>query len=221
MFEKLFAPKPRLTPQEFASKLLSICYDADMNGDFYNLLRLTEPQRKRYIFSTFLFTATLPSSMAVASGKRNLLPFTASAYGHMLNVWKDKDSFVRLGDWVITNGEYIRLPEILEKMFQQRVSIKDIENHKIQLGTLLQAVGFIRHDQQIEDTIEIVKCYPPAEELENLRMKYGTQLQSYICEDMFCPERSREELLSRAMIFASLAGTYCKRISEVYFTAIP
>jgi hypothetical protein len=139
----------------------------------------------------------------------------------MLNLWKDKDSFVRLGDWVITDGEYIRLPEILEEMFQQRVSIEGIENHKIQLGTLLQAVGCIRHDQQMEDVKEIVKCYPPTEQRENLLMKYGTQLQSYICEDMFCSERTHEELLSRAMIFASLAGTYCKRISKVYFSAIP
>jgi len=221
MFRKLFAPKPRMTSQEFASKLLSIWSDADMNGDFYNLLRLTEPQRKRYLFSTFLFTAALPSAMAVSSGKRDLLPFTASAYGQMLKVWKDKDSFVRLGDWVITAGEYIRLPELLQKEFQQRVSIEGIEDHRIQLGILLQAVGFIRYDQQIEDAVEIVKCYPTEEQRENLFMKYGTQLQSYICEEMFCPERSREELLRRAMIFASLAGTYCKRISEVYFTAIP
>ncbi len=106
-------------------------------------------------------------------------------------------------------------------MFQQRVSIEGIENHKIQLGTLLQAVGCIRHDQQMEDVKEIVKFYPPTEQRDNLVMKYGTQLQTYICEDMFCPSRSREELLKRAMIFASLAGTYCKRISEVYFTATP
>ena len=220
MFKNLFAPKPRMTPQEFASKLVSTCFDPDMNGDFYNLLRLTEPQRKRYIFSTFLFTATLPSSMAASSGKSNLLQFTASAYGQMLSVWKDKDSFVRLGDWVITDGEYIRLPKILEQMFQQRVSVKGIENHKIQMGNLLQAVGFIRHEQQIEDVNEVVKSYPPGEVLENLRMKYGSRLQSYICEDMFCTERSREENLSRAMIFTSLAGVYCKRISKVYFTAI-
>lgn len=221
MFEKLFAPKPRMTPQEFASKLVSTCFDPDMNGHFYNLLRLTEPQRKRYIFSTFLFTATLPSSMADSSGKRNLLPFTASAYGQMLSLWKDKDSFVRLADWVITDGEYMRLPEILEKEFQQRVSIKGVENHKIQLGTLLQAVGFIRHDQQIEDVNEIVKSCSPGEELENLWMKYGTRLQSYICEDMFCSKRSREEILSRTMIFTSLARAYCRRISKVYFSAIP
>jgi hypothetical protein len=216
MFENLFAPKPRLAPEEFVSKLLSICCDADMNGTYYNLLRLTEPQRKRYVFSTFLFTATLPSSRAASSGKKNLLPFLGSAYGQMLNVWKDKDSFVRLGDWVITDGEYIRLPEILEKLFQQKVSIKDIENHKIQFGTLLQAVGLIRYDQQIEDVKEIAESYPPDQQRENLLMKYGTQLQSYICEDMFCPERSREELFSRAMIFASLAETYCKRISKVF-----
>ncbi|MGP8020065.1 MAG: hypothetical protein ACLPRE_03610 [Limisphaerales bacterium] len=162
MLEKLFAPKPRMTSQEFVNRLLSICFDAEMNSDFCNRLNLTEPQRKRYFFTVFLFTATMPSSMVVTAGKRNLLPFTASAYGQMLNLWKDKDSIVRLGDWIITDGEYIRLPEILKRSFNQHVSIEGIENYKIQLGILLQAAGFIRHDQQMDDVKEIVKCYQPA-----------------------------------------------------------
>ncbi len=114
------------------------------------------------------------------------------------------------------------MPELLEKEFHQRVSIEGIENHKIQFGTLLSAVAHIRYEQQIEDVNQIIKSCPPGEEdPEKLGVKYGKQLQSYIYEDMFCSERSGEEILNRTMIFTSLARAYCRRISKVYFSAIP
>lgn len=218
MFKNLFAPKPK-TPQELALKLLSIWHDNDVNQCF-QVLNLSEPQKNRYLFSTLILTATLPLSMAASSGKKNLLPFLATAYGLTLSVWEDKDSFVRLGDWVITEDEHIRLPEILEQMFQQRVSVKGIENHKIQLGTLLTAVAFIRYEQQIKDVNEIVKSDSPADDPESLYKKYGARLQSYICGDMFCSEWIQEERVTRATTFNSLARVYCKRIAKVYLTAI-
>ena len=75
--------------------------------------------------------------------------------------------------------------------------------------------------QSITDAYEIVKSSPPGEELVNLWAKYGIRLQSYICEDILCADKSREEILRRAMTFTLVAKTYCQRIYEVYFTAIP
>ena len=65
MFEEFFVRESRPSLKEFAKKILAIAYDADMHGHFYTLLKMTESERKRYVFSTFLFTAELPIVNAV------------------------------------------------------------------------------------------------------------------------------------------------------------
>lgn len=215
MFEKLFAPKPRVTPQEFVSKLVSTCFDPDMNGDFYNLLKLTEPQRKRYIFSTLIFTANLPTTLAVMLGRTDLETFITTAFALMLNAWKNTETFVRVGDFVITGHEHIRLVEFLEKRFQQRVSVENIQNYEIQMGILLGATALIRSEQESEDLMEILASSPPEKQHINLICKYGIRLESYICED-FCPERTLQGGLSRTVTFGRVAEQYFKRINAAF-----
>jgi len=215
MFEKLFTPKPRVTPQEFVSKLVSTCFDPDMNGDFYNLLKLTVPQRKRYVFSTFVFTLTLPMTFAVSLRRTDLETFITTAFTLMLNAWQNPDTFVRVGDFVITEYEHIHLVEYLEKRFQQRVSVENIQNHEIKMGFLLGATAYIRGEQQVEDFFEVLPSSPPEKHLLNLICKYGIRLESYICED-FCPERTLAGGLSRTVTFGRIAEQYFKRINDAF-----
>jgi hypothetical protein len=215
MFEKLFTPKPSVTPQAFVSKLISACFDPDMNGDFYNLLKLTVPQRKRYVFSTFLFTLTLPTRLAVSQGRTDLETFIPTAFTLMLNAWQNPETFVRVGDFVITEYEHMRLVEFLEKRLQQRVSVENIQNHEIQVGYLLYATACIRDEQQDEDNKEIVAMSPPEKHFLNMICKNGIRLESYICED-FCPERYFEGGSSRTVTFGRIAEQYFKRINAVF-----
>jgi hypothetical protein len=215
MFENPFAPKPRMTPQEFVSKLVSTCFDPDMNGDFYNRLKLTVPQRKRYVFSTFLFTLTLPTRLAISWGRTDLETFITTAFTLMLDAWQNPNTFVQIGDFVITEHEHIRLVEFLEKRFQQRVSVENIQNHKIQMGILLSATALIRGDQTTADIKEIVASSPKEKHYANLICKYGIRLESYICED-FSPERYFAGRSSRTMTFAELAEQYFRKINAVF-----
>jgi hypothetical protein len=226
-YEKLFAPKPRMTPQEFASKLLFIVVDKDINR-CVQVLNLSGPQKNRYFFSTLIFTLTLPTTLAVSQGRTDLVTFLPRAQDIMLNAQKSEDA-VRLGDFVITEHEYMRLMEFLEKRFRQRVSIENIQNYKINFYILLAATALIRGEQQLEDLKEILASSPPEKRHGNqfsesemwrgagckLICKYGMRLESYICED-FCPERILAGDLSRTVTFGRLADQYFKRISAAF-----
>lgn len=203
-----------MTPQELTSRLLSIWLDDEVNRCF-QVLNLSESQRDRYAFSTFLFTLTLPTMLAFTRGRTDLGTFISTAFTLMLNAWKSTDSFVRVGDFVITEDENVRLVEHLEKRFQQRVSVENIQNHKIQMGFLLGATADIRGEQQIEDLIEILASSPPDKQLLNLICKFGIRLESYIYED-FCPERTLTGGLSRSVTFGRLAEQYFKRINAAF-----
>ncbi len=206
---------PRMTPKEFVSKLVSTCFDPDMNGDFYNRLKLTLPQRKRYVFSTFLFTLTLPTRLAVSWGRTDLETFITTAHTLTLNAWQNPDTFVRVGDFVITEHEHLRLVEFLVKRLQQRVSVENIQNHEIQMGYLLCATASIRDEQTTADINEIAASSPKERHYADMICKYGIRLESYICED-FSPERTLAAGLSRTMTFAELAEQYFKRINAVF-----
>lgn len=224
-----------------------------MNRHYTDLLNLSEPEKRRYEFTMFLFTAMSPSVMAITSGKNHLIPFATVTLTVMMNAWetKDKESSVRLGDYIITHEEYGYLAEALgERWFQDGFSEAELMNRTIRFGTLLDKVGIIRGKQQIKDTFEEVENHlqaARADIAEHLAIKYGVQLQQYICDGSFGSTRkvsssstaaqwreyvlegtkrslpsgkSREEILNRTMIFTSLARNYCKQTSEVYFNAI-
>lgn len=216
MFGKFF--EFRLLPHQFASKLVSIVRDESVNQHYRSLLKLTDAESRRYPFTMFTFAAMLPFTMVTTSGKNSLLPFLGMTRILMLKAWEDeKNSLVRLGDFIITINEYGYLAEALgERWFQKGLSLETVMDKQIRFGTLIDKIGFIRGKLQIKKSGEIIASSPAEQSSQRLIAAYGLELETYICEDVNDSTRSREAILGRTMIFGSLAENYCKRIADAF-----
>jgi hypothetical protein len=217
MFEALFGRKARPSPQEFANRLLSIAFDADMHGHFYDLLKMTEAERRRYVFTAYLFTTTLPMTWISATLRTDLPAFVPQACALTLQAWQSKDAFVRLGDFIITDYEFDRLPQTLERLYQQRVPRWAIQDHKLRLGELLDATAYVRGDRQVQELREVVESdRPPAEHPEILFGLYGVRLLTYIYTQESVHEWSGWQTMQRNTIFDSLVRQIYERALVVY-----
>ena len=91
MFEALFGGKRRPTTEDFATRLLAIAWDGDMHSRFYAELNMTEMEKLRYAFTTFLFTVTLPVAWVRLPQKEHLTPFVSETFGLTLQSWGNRD----------------------------------------------------------------------------------------------------------------------------------
>ena len=100
MFEKLFAPKPRVTPKDFSDALLTFWRGEDVNKGREGL-KLSDSQCKRYLFSTFIFVAMLPMTLAAMRRRNDLATYLPEVFALnmalMAKAWKHNEA-VRLGD---------------------------------------------------------------------------------------------------------------------------
>lgn len=217
MFETWFSRKSRPSLEDVASKLLAIVYDIDMHGHFYDLLKMTEAERKRYCFSTFVLTTELPIVMATSMGRSDLLSVIAGVAALMLSSWASKPSYVRLGDFIVTDYEYTHLPGVLERFGNERVCLKNLQDYNVLWGNLLESSAAIRGEVILNDMSNIVQSScDPSEQPDALFGLCGARLASYIYAPDSIFHRSIDYRLRQNEIFRSLFKQIYERALLVF-----
>jgi hypothetical protein len=218
MFEALFGGKRRPTKQEFATRLLAIAWDGNMHGRFYDALKMTEVERLRYVFTTYLFTVTLPMTWVSMAARFDVLPFVSEACALTLESWGKEENYVRLGDFVITNYEYDRLPETLARLYKLQPHRAAIEYSQLRLRQLLDASAYIRGERQGLDIIEVSKSTSLVPKQEELYGLLGVRLLTYIFTQDTVHEWSGLETMRRNTVFDALVQLIYERTLVVFNT---
>ena len=218
MFEALFGGKRRPTTEDFATRLLAIAWDGDMHSRFYDALNMTQAEKLRYAFTTFLFTITLPMTWVSITMKLKDLPFVSKACALTLTSWGNKDNYVRLGDFILTDYESDRLPETLANLYQQQPQRAAIEYHQLRLTELLDATAYIRGQRQGHDMIETSKSVSLVPKQQELYGLLGVRLLTYIFTHDTVHEWCGLETMRRNTVFGALVELIYERTLVVFNT---
>jgi hypothetical protein len=217
MVESFFGKAAGPSPEDFANRLWAIALDANLHSRFYDLLRMTEAQRKRYLFSTVVFTASVPFAMALCTMRRDLEAFLPQAYTKMVAPRETYyDGVVRLGDYIITEYEYAHLPAALEAFVHVRVPSQGIQDRQVRYSHLHLASIMVRGSRQFDDFREAAKYDPEGQDTDKVLGVCGVRLLTYIYTRECISAWSGQEEVRYKQIFASLALQIPQRVLPVF-----
>jgi hypothetical protein len=168
------------THDQLATELIAIYGSDDLTEPYSKLYPDDSPERNRFYFTAFIFI--LSASPIIASKCKNpdMASMSAACHQTMLDWWDGAETIVRIGDYIITDDEYIRFIEHLKNTGTD-LDLRNLEQCRMPFSTLLRSTFLLRFQIFSEDIQQAYSESPDGEmDFEKLFLILAMRLQTFI-----------------------------------------
>jgi hypothetical protein len=168
------------TEDQLATELISIYGSDDLSESYSKLYPENTPERKRFFFTAYIFI--LSTSAIIASKCKNPdMASVAAACNHiMFDWWDGVESFVTLGDYILTADEKIRFVEHV-KSAGTELDLRNLDECRMPFTTLLRSAFLVRFQIFADDVQQAYSESPDGEmDFEKLFLILAIRFQAFV-----------------------------------------